>query len=656
MNRTSEVDMTPVERPVLNFVPNPERTQAPLSEVDRKTLLYIALRPFWKRPPIKLPTLQDQADLASKDAIGPDPFHLRRAPKSSLLDTYYHASDYPQLFASLDLAVRDKPPVPMSIDTPVEGAEIPKLMNFIWIGDDFKNERFRANIARWIEKNPEFTRVIWTDNRKMSDETLLWCRSNGIHLVHIDDVFAGKNKMVCDEHYRLERQRLPACWGGASDILRYNILDRFGGAYIDVDKSDSKTIVCNGKTQITDSGNDFIFIVPHKMAPIFKLILERYNYDSYKLEELIFSKNDALDPREFRILEVMIRTGPDVFYSIKGMEAEYVKFSERNAGTWLQKPWQTSPALSDKSDLALLRKKIITNLIWNLKNEPRKFDLLMYCKYLNLFEAPKKEEGAIIEFILKNYPHLLERVDEIHVSCPEHLESVLKFTKQEEILYSNMLFVAVERGCYPMVCYFLQKGVSQDCMGGVRDQRVLTTDSFNEIKAGLPKRADAHYRDLTQEEFMNHFDLNSDYSGRYPIHFSLYHKDARILEKILETDPRQVDKLTVSEECPLSEAIRAMNPAAIRIIMKYGPNIDEKLLFKIMEKPFIYYGFPVKNFYWAVNIDKKRDVEHPVEIEEAIPYLRKILGAFQKSQHASIIKKMQDLIGPDLKVDALITN
>ena len=84
---------------------------------------------------------------------------------------------------------------------------IPKKLHFIWIGDDSK--RPVKCIDTWITKNPDYGVHIW-DNSSVTGE--FWYNAKQLH------------EMLEKKDY-----------AGASDIMRYEILARQGGIYIDAD-------------------------------------------------------------------------------------------------------------------------------------------------------------------------------------------------------------------------------------------------------------------------------------------------------------------------------------------------------------------------------------------------------------------------------------
>lgn len=82
---------------------------------------------------------------------------------------------------------------------------IPKIIHQIWIGSPLP-ERFEKMVASWKEHHPDWQYILW------DDESL-----NSFTLVN-QELFDSTSN-----------------YGAKADILRYEILQRFGGLYVDID-------------------------------------------------------------------------------------------------------------------------------------------------------------------------------------------------------------------------------------------------------------------------------------------------------------------------------------------------------------------------------------------------------------------------------------
>ncbi len=82
---------------------------------------------------------------------------------------------------------------------------IPKIIHQIWLGSPVP-EKYKYFMNSWKVKNPDWKYVLWTDKE--------------LH------AFKMINKPLFDKS---------TLWGTKADLLRYEILERFGGVYVDVD-------------------------------------------------------------------------------------------------------------------------------------------------------------------------------------------------------------------------------------------------------------------------------------------------------------------------------------------------------------------------------------------------------------------------------------
>jgi len=92
---------------------------------------------------------------------------------------------------------------------------IPKIIHYIWMGDQSKLEKYSQNIETWKIKNPDYNLILW-------DETQFLKYDNA--------------KFYIDRGY----------FSQASDLMRFSILKDHGGWYLDTD------VICH------KSLNDFL--------------------------------------------------------------------------------------------------------------------------------------------------------------------------------------------------------------------------------------------------------------------------------------------------------------------------------------------------------------------------------------------------------------
>jgi hypothetical protein len=134
--------------------------------------------------------------------------------------------------------------------------KVPHVGHAIWLGGMLP-EPERANLQTARHRNPGFEFVLWTDVTRKEINTvrtadpaelsgrpaavralLDWARAASVRLVNVDEVFNGEHPALLGGQLGTERGRAyPAGWAQASDLLRVEILHRFGGVYSDPDNS-----------------------------------------------------------------------------------------------------------------------------------------------------------------------------------------------------------------------------------------------------------------------------------------------------------------------------------------------------------------------------------------------------------------------------------
>lgn len=90
---------------------------------------------------------------------------------------------------------------------------IPKTIHQIWIGDRPIPKNVWDGMQTWKNKNPEFKHYIWNNQ---NIQTLI----ETMPMKHLYKQYGHENKNV---------------WNGRANLLRYEILYRYGGIYIDAD-------------------------------------------------------------------------------------------------------------------------------------------------------------------------------------------------------------------------------------------------------------------------------------------------------------------------------------------------------------------------------------------------------------------------------------
>ncbi|HYF37591.1 MAG TPA: hypothetical protein VD994_19980, partial [Prosthecobacter sp.] len=120
----------------------------------------------------------------------------------------------------------------------------------IWIGGPLVDDGGKkAAIMRTLEfhkaNNLTWSVNLWTDVSRAdlhaaapeSDvgKFKLWAEANQVNLLNVDEVFGPDTRMSLQGHFKLEENKKGTGYAAASDILRLEALNRFGGIYTDGD-------------------------------------------------------------------------------------------------------------------------------------------------------------------------------------------------------------------------------------------------------------------------------------------------------------------------------------------------------------------------------------------------------------------------------------
>ncbi|MBM7489485.1 uncharacterized protein YukE [Micromonospora luteifusca] len=179
--------------------------------------------------------------------LGPDYFGVRVPPPPPEFLSGVRLASLPtdrlgDFLDRADLAWGDRPATTLQVWTRPDGLEMPLHLPMIWLGsplgrDDGHRERFVGNAARMAGQLAPFGVVttLWI-SEPPTQEMIRWAGDAGIRLILVDEVFHRDEPMRSDQFYRSAMaKQIPEGFAEAADILRWEILLRFGGLYTDGD-------------------------------------------------------------------------------------------------------------------------------------------------------------------------------------------------------------------------------------------------------------------------------------------------------------------------------------------------------------------------------------------------------------------------------------
>ncbi|GAA2792921.1 WXG100-like domain-containing protein [Crossiella cryophila] len=422
------------------------------------------------------------------DLLGPDLFDLRTASPppdflAGLDQTTLTTGQLLQLLETLNLTL-DAPPDALTGDTlddpadwviPTERSvdaltqwapgvvpplpnpsELPALLHAIWLGGPLRNTGhmagFRRNYGAAANGYAEYYRaVLWTDVPRARFEAagqpgapaelaevrdmLDWARDNQVRLVNVDEVFNSAAPMRLQQYYRVETgKQIGPGYAAASDILRLEVLDRFGGIYSDGDNlledlGEVEEIAASAagfavnKDREGNTGNS-AFVLPrdHPFARLYLAAVEE-NYGRHQHElfpaEIAGWAPGFFDSEIGRVNRnsVMWRTGPNVLTGLAGQLgytngiADYPALTGivmNSAASWLRPLPAPAPEPHREHTLDLT-KKIVQTLVRDIYNRDGDLHLTAVEEAVGKHPRPDLVWQAVLGF-LAGQPELAERV------------------------------------------------------------------------------------------------------------------------------------------------------------------------------------------------------------------------------------------------------
>ncbi|OBA57210.1 hypothetical protein A5647_24340 [Mycobacterium sp. 1100029.7] len=408
----------------------------------------------------------------AEDRFGPDPFGLRDpAPTPDLLRDVLLA-DVPtenlgSYFRSLDLAgvgedkssghdevwseptppdgqwwrpedlPQDSEPLPSLPPLP-DRLEMPKVVHSIWLGGPVTDGR---NVTTEVRRNlEELSRkalaegmrvALWTDVTRNEFEESTgdvaamrdWAQRHSIMLLNPDEVFHGGEPMRLAPEYRLEGAKGTAAgYTAASDILRLEILHRFGGIYTDGDNEvldlagvrdllRAPGFAAHGTPPVVNTSA----LLAAREHPFVRSLLDTIGHNYRLRQDQLQPHNhiafNAREPhvqhyagvRALKRRSVMERTGPSNLGPARaelGLDEVLPRISEdkiqmASAKSWLSDDPRTFPP--EKTGWVL--QHAISGLIWDLRNRRGDLNLVAVAPLIRSLHDPAAGWEAVVGYI-----------------------------------------------------------------------------------------------------------------------------------------------------------------------------------------------------------------------------------------------------------------
>ena len=112
---------------------------------------------------------------------------------------------------------------------------VPQVLHFIWIGSNI-SDKYIEHIKGYKQINQQYEIYLWVDNNTSLQNDKLKSLQ-----IHIQDV--RKTNLINREIYHMETN-----YGAKSDILRYEVVFKYGGIYTDIDSVAVKPFDQNFRT------------------------------------------------------------------------------------------------------------------------------------------------------------------------------------------------------------------------------------------------------------------------------------------------------------------------------------------------------------------------------------------------------------------------
>ncbi|HYS36049.1 MAG TPA: TcdA/TcdB catalytic glycosyltransferase domain-containing protein, partial [Pseudonocardiaceae bacterium] len=406
------------------------------------------------RPPVLRNVVQKELTTGEIGGLV-DRLDMARMPSSGGHDIWSGPPQRPEWWAPAVPAVFIDPRNPLRIVRLQQVQEMPLLKHFIWLGGPFTRTDFLANVAATAQllRPRGWQTVLWTDVPRSAFDTvhatklraesvpaefndvaamLEWAQENGVRLVNVNEVFHAEEPMGLNDYYRSEMaKQIPRGYAAAADILRLEILSRFGGLYSDVD---NRMYSLNGVRELFDeiglavqytddyatgqhsvSSSVLLAARNHPFISLYlRAIKSRYTlaHDSLIGSEIVDASPEAFgdEVKHMRRNSIIWRTGPNVQMDLMtycGYKAPYRLphftrdvFTLESAQSWISTRPLAPTRRTAPEDVPRTLQGVITTTYRDLTYRKGRAHATSYASVINSLPDPAAGWRAWAEFLL----------------------------------------------------------------------------------------------------------------------------------------------------------------------------------------------------------------------------------------------------------------
>ncbi|QYN23794.1 TcdA/TcdB catalytic glycosyltransferase domain-containing protein [Amycolatopsis sp. DSM 110486] len=307
---------------------------------------------------------------------------------------------------------------PGDVEPLAKTTSTPLLMHAIWLGGPLRDagtmSAFRENFGGAAARlHDGVVPVLWTDVPRSQIELALtteppaegpdpladvrdfvnWAQQHHVRLVNVDEVFSSENPMLLNEFYHSETGKLTGPgYAAASDILRMELMNRFGGLYTDGDNvvesledlfhaATSREGYATHRIGMNVANSAFAMSKGHPFARV-HLDVVRENYGKTQ-RNLLPPEAYDLPPAFFQMPQgrvhrnsIIVRTGPSALSGTArriGLPSafdlpEMTDIRMNSDGSWLKPPAAGTRPVSGRDETLELTQHVVQSLVRGLYN------------------------------------------------------------------------------------------------------------------------------------------------------------------------------------------------------------------------------------------------------------------------------------------------